>query len=86
MSRTILIVDDEKDIRTALTGILEDEGYQVITASSGMEALETVRQEMPDLVLLDIWMPGIDGLETLERLKALFPQLTVIMISGQRHC
>lgn len=82
MSRTILIVDDEKDIRTALTGILEDEGYQVITASSGMEALETVRQEMPDLVLLDIWMPGIDGLETLERLKALFPQLTVIMISG----
>jgi len=82
MARTILIVDDEKDIRTALTGILEDEGYQVITASSGMEALETVRQEMPDLVLLDIWMPGIDGLETLERLKALFPQLTVIMISG----
>ena len=82
MSKTILVVDDEKDIRTALTGILEDEGYQVVTAASGLDALETVRLEMPDLALLDIWMPGIDGLETLERLKALFPQLIVIMISG----
>ncbi|HPX60494.1 MAG TPA: sigma-54 dependent transcriptional regulator [Deltaproteobacteria bacterium] len=82
MAKTILIVDDEKDIRTSLTGILEDEGYQVMTASSGMDALETVKQELPDLVLLDIWMPGIDGLETLERVKALCPQLTVIMISG----
>jgi two-component system, NtrC family, nitrogen regulation response regulator NtrX len=82
MSKTILVVDDEKDIRTSLTGILEDEGYQVITASSGVEAIESVRQDLPDLILLDIWMPGIDGLETLERLKTLFPQLTVIMISG----
>ncbi len=82
MSKTILVVDDEKDIRTSLTGILEDEGYQVITATSGIEAVETVRQDLPDLVLLDIWMPGIDGLETLERLKSLFPSLTVIMISG----
>jgi two-component system nitrogen regulation response regulator NtrX len=82
MSRTILVVDDENDIRISLTGILEDEGYQVICAASGVEALEAVHQDLPDLVLLDIWMPGLDGLETLEKLKALFPTLTVIMISG----
>jgi len=82
MSKTILVVDDEKDIRTSLTGILEDEGYQVLTADSGVGALECARQELPDLVLLDIWMPGMDGLETLEKLKGLFPHLTVIMISG----
>jgi len=82
MAKTILVVDDEKDIRISLTGILEDEGYQVLTADSGVGALECARQELPDLVLLDIWMPGMDGLETLERIKVLFPQLTVIMISG----
>ena len=82
MSKSILVVDDEKDIRISLTGILEDEGYQVMTAASGVEALESARQDLPDLVLLDIWMPGMDGLETLEKLKTLFPQVTVIMISG----
>ncbi len=82
MSKAILVVDDEKDIRISLAGILEDEGYHVMTAASGAEALESARQELPDLVLLDIWMPEMDGLEVLERLKTLFPQLTVIMISG----
>jgi two-component system, NtrC family, nitrogen regulation response regulator NtrX len=82
VSKTILVVDDEKDIRISLAGILEDEGYQVVTAASGLEALETVREDLPDLVLLDIWMPGMDGLETLEKLKTLFPYITVIMISG----
>jgi len=82
VSKTILVVDDEKDIRISLTGILEDEGYQVVTAASGLEALDSAREELPDLVLLDIWMPGMDGLETLEKLKSLFPFITVIMISG----
>ncbi|MDD2897691.1 MAG: sigma-54 dependent transcriptional regulator [Desulfuromonadaceae bacterium] len=82
MKHTILIIDDEKDIRISLTGILEDEGYQVLSAESGAEGIETARQELPDLILLDIWMPGMDGLETLERLKLQFPQVTVIMISG----
>ncbi len=82
MQHSILIIDDEQDIRTALTGILEDEGYQVMTADSGLAGIESVQQELPDLILLDIWMPGMDGLETLERIKKLFPQLTVIMISG----
>ena len=82
MTHTILIIDDEKDIRTALTGILEDEGYQVLNAESGAEGIDTARLELPDLILLDIWMPGMDGLETLEKLKMQFPQVTVIMISG----
>lgn len=82
MSKTILVVDDEKDIRISLTGILEDEGYQVVSAVSGVEALEKLREDLPDLVLLDIWMPGMDGLETLEKIKSLLPHLTVIMISG----
>lgn len=75
-------MDDEKDIRISLTGILEDEGYQVMTAASGSEALEKLREELPDLVLLDIWMPGMDGLDTLEKIKNLLPHITVIMISG----
>ena len=82
MSKTILVVDDEKDIRISLTGILEDEGYQVVTAASGIEALEKLREDLPDLVLLDIWMPGMDGLETLEKIKKLIVHITVIMISG----
>jgi len=82
VSKTILVVDDEKDIRISLTGILEDEGYFVVTAASGLDALEAAREDVPDLVLLDIWMPGMDGLETLEKLKALFPDILVIMISG----
>lgn len=82
MSKTILVVDDEKDIRISLSGILEDEGYLVLTAASGVEALESVKQDLPDLILLDIWMPGMDGLETLEKLKVSFPKITVIMISG----
>ncbi|MBT1073357.1 sigma-54-dependent transcriptional regulator [Pelotalea chapellei] len=82
MSKTILVVDDEKDIRISLSGILEDEGYQVLLAASGVEALESVKQDLPDLILLDIWMPGMDGLETLEKLKVSFPKITVIMISG----
>lgn len=82
MVHTILVIDDEKDIRTSLSGILEDEGYEVITAASGVDGIECARQELPDLILLDIWMPGMDGLETLEKLKVMFPQVTVIMISG----
>lgn len=82
MSDLILIVDDQEDIRRSLTGILEDEGYQVVTAGNGSDAIELAREEMPDLVLLDIWMPGLDGLETLERLRTLQPDMTVVMMSG----
>jgi len=82
MTKTIMIVDDEPSIRTSLEGVLEDEGYKVLCASDGKEALKSMEEEMPDLILLDIWMPGIDGIETLKRMRSLHPGLQVIMISG----
>lgn len=82
MTKTIMIVDDEPSIRTSLEGVLEDEGYKAIAASSGEEALKIMEEEVPDLVFLDIWMPGIDGIETLKRMRDLYPGLQVIMISG----
>lgn len=82
MNETILVVDDEQNIRTALAGILEDEGYRPVFAQDGLEALDMAKKENPDLVLLDIWMPKLDGLETLQALKEFHPLLTVIMMSG----
>jgi two-component system, NtrC family, nitrogen regulation response regulator NtrX len=82
MDEKILVVDDEDNIRTALAGILEDEGFSALFANDGITALEVVRKELPDLVLLDIWMPRLDGIETLQRMKALHPSLLVIMMSG----
>jgi len=82
MSMTILVVDDEEAIRTSLSGILEDEGFRTFCAADGMEAVVMVERDMPDLVLLDIWMPRMDGLETLQKLKQTYPGLLVIMMSG----
>jgi two-component system nitrogen regulation response regulator NtrX len=82
MNEKILIVDDEESIRMSLAGILEDESFTVSLADDGIAALEKVRKEMPDLVLLDIWMPRMDGLETLQTLKEMNPSLFVIMMSG----
>ena len=65
----ILIVDDEKGIRTTLAAILGDEGYRPLTVSSGLEALARIGEEVPDLVILDIWLPEMDGIETLAELK-----------------
>lgn len=78
----ILIVDDEEAICKALSDVFEDEGYSTQCFNSGEEALNYVEKEDPSVVLLDIWMPGIDGMETLERLKSFKPDLPVIMISG----
>jgi two-component system nitrogen regulation response regulator NtrX len=78
----ILIVDDERAIQFTLRGVLEDEGYRVTTVGSGAEALSRVTEELPDLIFLDIWMPGVDGLDTLAELKRLRPDATVVMISG----
>lgn len=82
MTQSILVVDDEAGIRSSLQGILEDESYTVHLAVDGLDALAILQKELPDLVLLDIWMPGIDGLETLAKIKALYPDLAVVMISG----
>jgi two-component system, NtrC family, nitrogen regulation response regulator NtrX len=78
----ILIVDDESAIRTSLQGALEDEGYRAATAHSGEQCLEALKKHAFEVVLLDIWLPGMDGLETLEKIKELEDSPAVIMISG----
>ena len=82
MSCTICIVDDEPSILDTLGGILEDEGYQVMVAKTGSEALTAIQMEPPDVVFLDIWMPELDGLEVLKRVREQFPNIMVIMMSG----
>lgn len=82
MFPSILIVDDEPAILQALVGILSDEGFEVTTALNGYEALKIIDAESPDLVLLDIWMPGIDGIETLKQIKKDNPFIQVIIITG----
>ena len=82
MSGTICIVDDEPSILNTLSGILEDERYQVTIAKTGGEALKVIQMEVPDVVLLDIWMPELDGLEVLKRVREQFPHIMVIMMSG----
>lgn len=78
----ILIVDDEAGIRFSLRGILEDEGYAVLEAASGEEGLELLSRLEVGLVFLDIWLPGLDGQQVLSRIRAAYPQLPVLMISG----
>ncbi len=80
--KSILIVDDENSIRQSLEGILEDEGFRTLFAATGEECLNLIQIEDPDLILLDIWMPGIDGLETLKKIKQTRPQQLVVMMSG----
>lgn len=82
MSKSILIVDDEDGIRYSLRGILEDEGFQVAEAESGETALKNLAEDQPDLVFLDIWLPGMDGLSVLESIKNEWEWLPVVMISG----
>lgn len=82
MHKTILIVDDEESIRLSMKGAFSDEGYDVLTASSGEECLSLLEEELPDLILLDIWLPGIDGIETLQEVKSKYPHIPVVMISG----
>jgi two-component system nitrogen regulation response regulator NtrX len=82
MFPSLLIVDDEPSILQSLGGLLSDEGFEVTTAVNGYEALKTIEVESPDLVLLDIWMPGIDGIETLKEIKKENPNIQVIIITG----
>jgi two-component system nitrogen regulation response regulator NtrX len=82
MARTILIVDDEDSILQSLDGILTDEGFEVIRAGSGIAAMDKIEEVIPDLVLLDIWMPDMDGIETLIKIKEAYPHLQVVMMSG----
>ncbi len=80
--RTILVVDDEDRVRESIREILSDEGYCVIEASHGSQVLDLIRGKRPSLVLLDIWMPDVDGIGLLKEIKKEEPELNVIMISG----
>ncbi|HVO65065.1 MAG TPA: sigma-54 dependent transcriptional regulator [Syntrophales bacterium] len=82
MQKTVLIVDDEKSICQSLGSILADEGYEILSAGNGEEALKMIEEDPPGLIILDIWLPGIDGIETLKAIKSRYPQMRVIMISG----
>src|SRR4030066_2497139 len=82
MERKVLIVDDEERVVQSIAGVLEDEGFRVVAAKSGEEAIGTFQREIPDVTLLDIWMPGMDGIEVLKRFKGISPDCQVIMISG----
>ncbi|PYR35878.1 MAG: Fis family transcriptional regulator, partial [Acidobacteria bacterium] len=66
---TILVVDDEPGVRSALSGVLRDEGYTVDAVSTGEECLERLTRASVDLIILDVWLPGMDGLATLARLR-----------------
>ncbi|HXH65290.1 MAG TPA: sigma-54 dependent transcriptional regulator [Mariprofundaceae bacterium] len=82
MNARVMIVDDERPIRESLQGLLEDEGYAVVCAASGEEAVARFRKQPVDCIVLDIWMPGIDGLETMNRLRQMDDDVPVIVMSG----
>lgn len=79
---TILIVDDERGIRETLQDIVSDEGYEVLTADSGVAALAVLQRSPVDCVLLDVWLPGKGGMDVLQEMHSTYPRIPVIMISG----
>jgi CheY-like chemotaxis protein len=82
MPPTILVVDDEPAVRDLVSGLLEDEGYTVHTAPDGLAAVEVVARESPDLVLTDLYMPGLDGRELIARLRREWPRLPIVVLSA----
>src|SRR2546425_13088685 len=78
----VLVIDDEAAIRDSLRMTLEYEGYDFVGAATGQEGLSLAERETPDLVLLDVKMPGMDGLEVLDRLRSMNEALPVLVISG----
>jgi DNA-binding NtrC family response regulator len=82
MAVSILIVDDEEGIRNSLSAYLRLEGYDVVTAGGGREALETLRGKKINIILMDINMPDMDGLETLQAVKAVDFSIQVVMMTA----
>ncbi|HUL36345.1 MAG TPA: UDP-3-O-acyl-N-acetylglucosamine deacetylase [Thermodesulfobacteriota bacterium] len=82
MEKKVLVVDDEERVVQSIAGVLEDEGFRVAKARSGEEAIRIFQEDEPDVTLLDIWMPGMDGIEVLKKLKGISPDCQVIMVSG----
>jgi UDP-3-O-[3-hydroxymyristoyl] N-acetylglucosamine deacetylase len=80
--KVIMIVDDEDKVRESVREVLADEGYRVVDTADGTHVLELIEQEKPGLVLLDIWMPQIDGIDLLKQIKSKEPAINVVMISG----
>jgi two-component system nitrogen regulation response regulator NtrX len=78
----VLIVDDEPGVRSALSGVLRDEGYHVDSVESGEACLDRIAREVFDVIVLDVWLPGIDGIATLGRLRQMKVDSEVVMISG----
>ena len=81
----VLVVDDEPEVRQVLQEFLSSRGYDVSVASGGVEAIALVESEKPDLVLLDVAMPDMDGVETLKRIVAIDPGLAVIMVTANAN-
>jgi len=82
MPNSVLVVDDEEGIRKTLGAVLEDEGFSVRAVSTGEECIAAFDDRVYSCVLLDVWLPGMDGIETLQRLRSISPDTAVIMISG----
>ncbi|HKY07897.1 MAG TPA: UDP-3-O-acyl-N-acetylglucosamine deacetylase [Candidatus Binatia bacterium] len=80
--KTILIVDDEDGVRESVREVLTDEGYRVVDTADGTHVLKMIREEKPELVLLDIWMPQVDGIGLLKEIKNQEPEINVVMVSG----
>lgn len=81
----ILIIDDEAGIRNVLRDVLEDEKYQVSLAEDGIKGLLLIEQEPVDLVILDVWLPNMGGIDVLKKIKSDFPEIAVIIISGHAN-
>ena len=82
MRQTILLVDDEPDIRDVLSLSLSDMGYRVYEAENGNQALRIFRDVQPSMVMTDIKMPGMDGIQTLRKIKMTYPLVEVILLTG----
>jgi UDP-3-O-[3-hydroxymyristoyl] N-acetylglucosamine deacetylase len=80
--KTILVVDDEDGVRESVREVLTDEGYRVVDTADGTSVLRMIQEEKPELVLLDIWMPQVDGIGLLKEIKSREPEIPVVMVSG----
>jgi two-component system nitrogen regulation response regulator NtrX len=80
--KTVLIVDDEKNIRETLKDVLEDEGYKILMAEDGKQAIEILKRYQVDVLLLDLWLPKVGGMEVLDRVKREYYDIEIIIISG----
>lgn len=82
MDKRILIIDDEESVRKGFSLSLEDAGFEADTAANGIEGLEKVKKDKYDMILLDLKMPGMDGVETLRGIRKIYPDLPVYIITA----